>query len=103
MPPADDLLNKGFIVSLAGQQAAGAGRTFIVTGLLRSGTSLVASILSQAGLFIGTQINDIVYEDEEIAGTLTSRRHRGTEADHRREKRKLSQLGIQAADAVPLS
>lgn len=72
MPPADDLLNKGFIVSLAGQQAAGAGRTFIVTGLLRSGTSLVASILSQAGLFIGTQINDIVYEDEEIARTLTS-------------------------------
>ena len=49
------------------------GRTFIVTGLHRSGTSLVASILQQAGLFIGSEINDVVYEDEEIARVLLSR------------------------------
>jgi hypothetical protein len=72
MPASDDLLNKGFIVNLAGQHSGSGGRTFIVTGLLRSGTSLVASILLQAGLFIGSEINDIVYEDEEIARTLTS-------------------------------
>ena len=72
MPPADDLLNKGFIVNLGEQHSGNAGRTVIVTGLLRSGTSLVACMLLQAGLFIGSEINDIVYEDEEIARALTS-------------------------------
>ncbi len=72
MPDSDDLLNKGFIVNLARQHPGSDGRTFIVTGLLRSGTSLVASILLQAGIFIGSEINDIVYEDEEIARALTS-------------------------------
>jgi hypothetical protein len=73
MPVSDDLLNKGCIVNFASTHSRGEGRTFIVTGLQRSGTSLVASILQQAGLFIGTEINDIVYEDEEIARILASR------------------------------
>jgi hypothetical protein len=76
MPARDDLLNKGVIVKLAepaGNRSGRAGRTIIVTGLHRSGTSLVASILRQAGLFIGTEINDIVHEDEEIARILASR------------------------------
>ena len=68
-----DLLNRGFIISRPTQHAAGSGRTFIVTGLHRSGTSLVAAMLQQAGLFIGSEINDIVYEDAEIARVLASR------------------------------
>lgn len=72
MPPSDDLLNKGFIVNPGRPQTGGNGRTIIVTGLLRSGTSLIASILLQCGLFIGQEINDIVYEDEEIARALTT-------------------------------
>jgi hypothetical protein len=69
-----DLLNRGFIISRrAAQPAGGGGRTFIVTGLHRSGTSLVAAMLQQAGLFIGSEINDIVYEDAEIARVLASR------------------------------
>jgi hypothetical protein len=68
-----DLLNRGFIISRPTQKAAGSGRTFIVTGLHRSGTSLVAAMLQQAGLFIGSEINDIVYEDAEIARVLASR------------------------------
>jgi len=75
MPARDDLLNKGLIVKSAEpawNRPGRAGRTIIVTGLYRSGTSLVASILRQAGLFIGTEINDVVYEDEEIARILTS-------------------------------
>ncbi len=73
MPPAKDLLNKGFIVNHpCGARPDKDGRTVIVTGLHRSGTSLVASILQHAGLFMGTAINDIVYEDEEIAGILAS-------------------------------
>ena len=73
MAHPDDLLNKGYIVTPHTKRRSGkGGRTFIVTGLFRSGTSLAASILQQAGIFIGGEINDIVYEDEEIAGTLTA-------------------------------
>jgi hypothetical protein len=81
MPPSGDLLNKGFIVNPGvnpevnqgtDRGSRNGGRTFIVTGLLRSGTSLVASILQQAGIFIGSEINDIVFEDEAIARILIS-------------------------------
>jgi len=65
----DDLINKGFIVN---QESGEQGRTFIVTGLQRSGTSLVASLLHQSGIFIGSEINDAVYEDEEIGHVLAS-------------------------------
>jgi hypothetical protein len=70
MAAADDLINKGFIVN---RQSDERGRTFIVTGPHRSGTSLVASILWQAGLFIGSEVNDIVFEDEAITRVLASR------------------------------
>ena len=66
----DDLVNEGFILNrLSGE----AGRTFIVTGLQRSGTSLIASILHQAGLFMGSQFNNAIYEDEEIIRVLTAK------------------------------
>ena len=52
--------------------AARGRRTFIVTSRYRSGTSLVASILQQAGIFMGRQINDAVLEDEEMGAILTS-------------------------------
>jgi hypothetical protein len=68
---ADELVNKGFIVNHPKASAPGrGGRTFIVTGLHRSGTSLVASVLRQVGIFMGTDINDIVHEDEAIAKIL---------------------------------
>jgi hypothetical protein len=70
MAAPDDLINKGFIVN---RQGAEAGRTFIVTGLHRSGTSLVAALLRQTGLFIGNDANEVVYEDQEIARLLTAR------------------------------
>jgi hypothetical protein len=70
MAVAGDLVNKGFIVN---QSSLHKGRTFIVTGLQRSGTSLVASILQQVGCFIGSAVNDIVFEDEAIAAALVAR------------------------------
>jgi hypothetical protein len=69
MADIDDLINKGFILHQPTEQA---GRTFIITGLYRSGTSVVAAILQQAGLFIGSDINDIVYEDEEMFRLLSA-------------------------------
>lgn len=49
-----------------------APRTLIVTGPLRSGTSMVAAMLQRAGIFIGNETNDIVYEDEELDRILRS-------------------------------
>jgi hypothetical protein len=67
----DDLVNKGFILNRPSDEP---GRTFIVTGLHRSGTSLVASMLHQAGLFIGSEFNSAIYEDEEITRVLAAKR-----------------------------
>ena len=64
-----DLLNDGVIVVRPPNTAP---RTLIVTGPHRSGTSLVAAILQRAGVFIGSEVNDIVYEDEEVDRTLVS-------------------------------
>ncbi len=66
-----DLVNEGFILN---HPSGEPGRTFIVTGLYRSGTSLVASILYQAGLFIGSEFNSAIYEDEEITQALAAKR-----------------------------
>ena len=65
-----DLVNKGCILN---QPLADQGRTLIVTGLQRSGTSVVAAILHHAGVFIGNEINDAVYEDEAIGRVLLAR------------------------------
>jgi hypothetical protein len=70
-PKSDDnLINKGIIIHRPTESSIARGRTFIVTGLYRSGTSLVASILRQAGIFMGQQINDVVFEDNEILAVL---------------------------------
>ena len=72
--PNSDMVNKGFIANRPATKApARGGRTFIVTGLHRSGTSLVASVLRQVGIFMGAEINDLVHEDEAIAKMLIAR------------------------------
>jgi|HubBroStandDraft_4_1064222.scaffolds.fasta_scaffold218052_1 hypothetical protein len=68
----DDLTNRGVIINRPAGPSLRRGRTFIVTGLYRSGTSLVAAILRHAGIFMGRQINDAVFEDEEIGAALRS-------------------------------
>ena len=71
---AGELVNKGFIVDRPGAARPGrGGRTFIVTGAHRSGTSLIASILRQVGIFMGADINDIVHEDEAFGRLLQAR------------------------------
>jgi hypothetical protein len=72
--PANDLVNRGFIVNRPRASVSGrGGRTFIVTGLQRSGTTLVASVLRRVGIFMGKEINDLVHEDEAIAKILMAR------------------------------
>jgi hypothetical protein len=48
------------------------GRTFIVSGSGRGGTTLVAEILREAGLHLGDNIAEIVSEDLQMLGILRS-------------------------------
>lgn len=67
MNSLDALINKGIIFN---GDAHERGRTFIVTGLQRSGTSLVSAVLQHAGIFMGSDITDAVYEDQAIVRIL---------------------------------
>lgn len=63
-----DYQNKG-LISL--HQATGSSgpsdtRTLIVTGVARSGTSMVARVLHGAGVFMGEHLDDVVFEDQEL-------------------------------------
>ncbi|HWL73062.1 MAG TPA: sulfotransferase, partial [Burkholderiaceae bacterium] len=46
--------------------------TLIVAGLPRSGTSMVAAILLDLGVFMGDRIDDAVFEDIELAAAVES-------------------------------
>jgi hypothetical protein len=75
---ADAMVNKGFIaLNAVAERVNGRGRTFIVTGQQRSGTSLVAAVLRQVGIFMGAEINDHVHEDEALAKILIARDRNG--------------------------
>ena len=63
-----DLKNQGLISFLSrNDRQAGSPRTLIVSGVARSGTSMVARILAGAGVFIGAEMDDIVFEDHAFA------------------------------------
>ena len=67
---ADGLVNKGFVALRLDSGSDQGRRTFIVTGLHRSGTTMLAAMLRQIGIFMGSVINDIVHEDEEFARAI---------------------------------
>jgi hypothetical protein len=71
------LLNTGIIapprpVGTRPRRDAGK-RTFIVTGIARSGTTLVAGLLKDAGVFMGQFLHDVVEEDAAMLEALHSR------------------------------
>ena len=55
-----------------GRVEKSAKKTFIVTGIARSGTSLIASMLKEAGIFIGEFMHEVVNEDAQIIEFLRS-------------------------------
>ncbi len=62
----DSLVNKGVIFRPGPSRPAGVGKTLIVTGVGRGGTSLAASVLFHAGVYMGQHLGEAVYEDQEI-------------------------------------
>jgi hypothetical protein len=70
------LLNNGFFVSgvAPAGKALDAGKpTLIVTGIARSGTSLIATLLKQAGVYLGEFLDDVVNEDALLHALLRGR------------------------------
>ena len=68
-PAVMDLQNKGLISfrgAKAGVGSSGA-RTLIVSGVARSGTSMIARVLHGAGVFMGDDMDQIVFEDHAFA------------------------------------
>ena len=66
----DDLVNKGIIFRPGPSRPTGAGKTFIVTGVGRGGTSLAASVLFHAGVYMGHHLAEAVYEDQEFGHAM---------------------------------
>jgi hypothetical protein len=68
----DALVNRGCIVrpGITSPNAAAEGRTYIVSGLARSGTTMVAQALREGGLHLGTHLAELVCEDLELLTIL---------------------------------
>ncbi len=70
---ASDLVNHGFMVRPGPHLTSEPeGRTFIISGVARSGTTLVAAVLQETGLFLGNFLADVVHEDRELLAILQS-------------------------------
>ena len=71
------MLNTGIIASIpsgaARTRKEPVKRTLIVTGIARSGTSLVATLLKEAGIFMGDFMHDVVNEDAQILELMRRR------------------------------
>jgi hypothetical protein len=72
MSGTEDLVNKGVILR-PGAPSPGTEKTFIVSGLGRGGTSLVASMLFHAGIYMGHHLSEAVYEDAEFSEAFHAR------------------------------
>lgn len=67
--------NTGVIQDSRGAVAVEGPRTVIVTGVARSGTSMVSSVLSAAGIYMGEHVYDVVGEDAQVLAILQSGHH----------------------------
>jgi hypothetical protein len=70
------ILKQGVIVhpgAARGRKRAGREKTLIITGLARSGTSMVAALLMEAGVWLGDHAYEPVNEDAEITQMLRAR------------------------------
>jgi hypothetical protein len=68
---SDELVNKGIIFkSGVTTSQPGTGRTFIVSGIGRGGTTLLAALLREGGLYLGTHLAESVLEDLDMMHVL---------------------------------
>lgn len=68
----DDFLNDGVILRPGGADVdpARPERTFIISGVGRGGTTMVAALLRAGDVYFGDDVSDLVHEDREIMAAL---------------------------------
>ncbi len=95
------ILNQGVIAHTA--PARGRGRstqekTLLVTGLARSGTSMVAALLQEAGVWLGDHVYEPINEDAEITQILRARDFTRLDALIERQNAKAPVWGFKMPD-----
>lgn len=66
---SQDLRNSG-LVRIGGCNQAGAPATVVIAGVPRSGTSMIARALHEAGVYLGEAFQPGVFEDRELADAV---------------------------------
>ena len=66
------IVSNGSLARPGGPDSEAGGRTFIVSGLARGGTTLLAAALREAGLYLGTHLAELVGEDRQMLTILQS-------------------------------
>jgi len=72
----DSIFNQGVIARAApprGRKRASPEKTLLITGLARSGTSMLAALLQASGVWLGDHVYEPINEDAEIAQMLQAR------------------------------
>jgi hypothetical protein len=76
MPSDDSIFNQGVITSFMparDRRHAPREKTLLITGLARSGTSMLAALLEAAGIWLGDHVYEPINEDAEITQMLQAR------------------------------
>lgn len=68
------LKNTGIVTLNDNKSNSSGSATYIVIGVPRSGTSMVAKSLTKFGVFMGSSLDEAVYEDLEIANALEQKK-----------------------------
>ena len=95
------ILNQGMIVHAAprrGRRRTGPEKTLLVTGLARSGTSMLAVLLQEAGVWMGDHVYEPINEDAEITQMLRARDFTRLDALIRRQNAKTPIWGFKMPD-----
>jgi hypothetical protein len=93
------ILNQGIIAAPGKRRGRGAAaKTLLITGLARSGTSMLAALLQAAGVWLGDHVYQPIHEDAEITQMLRARDLYRLDALIRRQNAKTPVWGFKMPD-----
>ena len=84
----------------ADADATAAEKTLLITGLARSGTSMLAALVQAAGVWLGDHVYQPINEDAEITQMLRARDLTRLDALIRAAERQDAALGLQDAGSA---
>jgi hypothetical protein len=95
------ILNQGVIAHIAptrGRRRSATEKTLLITGLARSGTSMLAALLQAAGVWLGDHVYQPINEDAEITQMLRARDFTRLDALIRQQNAKMPIWGFKMPD-----